>query len=157
MNKKIDYDSFSKVRAVVLSSVLEPEERENVFRALVKCLIHKHVCNTKGNPLPDRKNCFKYLLEIFPKLGEEDIDLIISTPDVFYEKFIFYPDRQVSLYSVLKKRYKNEETLKAKNISLNEIYEDYRNDTLCSPYEKASSIDDVLFFLEDVESRAYPY
>lgn len=158
MNRPINYERFSKVRAVVVSSGLEePEEQESVFRALVKCLVHRRVCNTEGAPWPDRRKCFGYLLEIFPKLGPEDVDLVIRAPDKFYEKFIFYPGREVSLYSVLKDRYKNSKVLKAKNISLDEIYEDYRSDTMCSPYEKASSMDDILFFLDGVESRAYPY
>lgn len=153
MNKKINYDCFPMVRAVVKSCGLETQEQqEEAFGSLVKCLVSKRVCQTNGVVLKDRDECLNYLSEISSRLEEDEIALIISSPESFYERFIFAPTGNYrSLFSELQKP-RFESILK--NILVSEIFEQYRNETGYSPYEKVSK-EELYSFLSIVRDSIH--
>lgn len=153
MNKKIDYGCFTMVRAVVASCGLETlEQQEKAFRSLVKCLVSKRVCQADGVIIRDRDACLNYLSQISSRLEEDEIELIIKSPVSFYERFIFAPSGNYkSLFSELQKpRFQSI----LKNVSVSEIFEEYRNETGYSPYEKISK-EELYSFLSSVKDSVY--
>ena len=153
MNKKINYDCFPMVRAVIASCGLETkEQQEEAFRSLVGCLVSKRVCLTDGEVLRDRDECLNYLSLISSHLEEDEIALIISSPVSFYERFIFAPTGNYkSLFSELQKpRFQSI----LKDISVSEIFKEYRNETGYSPYEKISK-EELYSFLSSVRDSIH--
>lgn len=150
MNRKINYGRFPRLRAVVGNCDLEiQEEQENLFRALVKCLVRKRVCNTDGIPLQDREGSFEYLLHVLPSLTQEDLDSLTENADEFYQRFIFFPcEKTKSLYS----EFQNlgiESTFKG--VPVSEIFKEYHQETGYSPYEKVSK-EELRSFMNYVRS-----
>lgn len=146
---KINYGNFPTVRKVVMScDFTTPEDKEKAFQLLVRCLINKHVYRFDGKLVRDRAKCLEYLIEVCSRLEDSELDLILINSDEFYEKFIFAPNKGArSLFSEFKKP-----ALKHKfRVPMNEIFEDYRQETGYSPYEKIS--EDVLdVFLSECEA-----
>ena len=101
MNRKIDYERFSALRAVVEECGLEtPEEQESAFRKLVDCLVSKNVYHPNGAIVRFRDTCLNYFTQICPHLEQEELELMIESVDDFYNRFIFAPSGKVkSLYS----------------------------------------------------------
>jgi iron uptake system EfeUOB component EfeO/EfeM len=77
---------------------------------------------------------------------------MINSVESFYQRFIFAPcEKAKSLYSYFDKlKVKS----KFKNVRISELYDDYRQQTGYSPYEKVSKeeIDD---FINGVEPSMY--
>ena len=153
MDRKIDYERFSKLRAVVEDCGLEsPEEQESAFRALVDCLVSKLVYRADGSIVSCRSTCLSYFLQICSQLEQEELELMIDSVESFYQRFIFAPcEKAKSLYSEFQKL-----GVKSafRNIPISEIYEEYRQETGYSPYEKASK-QEISSFLNSLETSMY--
>ena len=153
MKKEIDYDSFPRLREVVMDCGLETqEEKEAAFKSLVECLISKRVYQSDGEIVPCRSTCLRYFALISSQLENEELKLMIDSVDAFYKRFLFAPgEKSKSLYSELRKLGVKS---KFKNIPVSEIFDEYRRETGYSPYEKASK-DEVNAFLNGVEESMY--
>lgn len=153
MNREIDYNRFQNIRAVVATCELETqEEEERAFESLVNCLVSKMVCKPDGSIVNFRNSCLDYLAQICPQLEQEELELMINSVESFYQRFIFAPcERAKSLYSEFQKLY-GESMLK--NVSISEIYDDYRQKTGNSPYEKASK-EEINAFIKGLEPSMY--
>lgn len=153
MNRRINYGCFSRVKDIVMSCNFDTqEEKEQAFKALVKCLVEKHVYRFDGKIVKDRLSCINYLVIVCPKLEDEELDLMVKKPGVFYDKFVFAPNKGgISLFSELQKP-----TLKSKfqGVPMDEIFADYREETGYSPYEKTSK-DDLEYFFSQEEVLCY--
>lgn len=149
MNREIDYGRFPRLRAVVAECGLEtPEQKESAFRALVNCLVSKMVCKPDGTIVNFRGTCLTYFLQICSQLEQEELELMIDSVESFYQRFIFAPcEKAKSLYSEFQKL-----GVKSafRNIPISEIYEEFRQETGCSPYEKTSK-EEIYLFLKGVE------
>lgn len=153
MNRKIDYERFSELRAVVEKCGLEdPEEQERAFRKLVDCLVSKNVYHPNGAIVRFRDTCLNYFVQICPYLEQEELELMIESVDDFYERFIFAPSEKVkSLYSEFEKV---EVMLKFKDIPVSQVFERYRQVTDYSPYEKATK-QEIYSFLKYAENSMF--
>ena len=153
MERKIDYNRFQNIRAVVASCGLETqEEKERAFKSLVNCLVSKMVCKPDGSIVNFRNTCLGYFAQICSQLEQEELELMINSVDAFYQRFIFAPcEKAKSLYSEFQKL-----GVKSmfKDIPISEIYEEYRQETGYSPYEKASK-QEISSFLNSVEQSMY--
>lgn len=153
MDKKIDYGRFPRLRAVVESCGLEsPEEQESAFRTLVDYLVHKNVYHSDGAIVSFRSTCLSYFAQICSRLEQDELELMINSVGAFYKRFIFAPcEKAKSLYSEFQKL-----GVKSvfKNIPISEIYEEYRQETGYSPYEKVSK-EEISDFINSVESSMY--
>ena len=153
MNREIDYERFPRLRAVVADCGLETqEERESAFKSLVNCLVSKRVCQPDGSIVSCRNTCLSYFAQICSRLEPDELELMINKVEVFYQRFIFAPCEKVkSLYSEFQKL-----GVKSafKNIPISEIYEEYRQETGYSPYEKSSK-EEIHSFLNSVETSMY--
>jgi len=153
MNRKIDYGRFPRLKETVENCGLEtPEEQERAFKSLVDCLVSKMVCKPDGTIVSCRNTCLSYFAQICPHLEQEELELMINSVESFYQRFIFAPcEKAKSLYSYFDKlKVKS----KFKNVRISELYDDYRQQTGYSPYEKVSKeeIDD---FINGVEPSMY--
>ena len=153
MNREIDYERFPRVKAVVAACGLETqEEQESAFRALVNCLVSKRVCQPDGSIVSCRNTCLSYFSQICSHLEQDELELMINKAESFYQRFIFAPSEKVkSLYSEFQKLGVG---LMFKNIPISEIYEEYRQETGYSPYEKTSK-EEIHSFLAGVEQSMY--
>jgi hypothetical protein len=153
MDREIDYGRFLRLRTVVGTCGLETqEEQESAFKSLVKCLISKRVCQPDGSIVRCRNTCLTYFAQICSRLEPDELELMIDKAEVFYQRFIFAPSEKVkSLYSEFQKL-----GVKSvfKNIPVSEIYEEYRQETGYSPYEKSSK-EEIHSFLSGVEQSMY--
>lgn len=153
MDKKIDYGCFPRLKAVVSACGLETqEEKENAFRTLVEYLVHKNVYHSDGAIVSFRSTCLGYFAQICSHLEQDELELMISSVEAFYQRFIFAPcEKAKSLYSEFQKM-----GVKSmfKNIPVSEIYEEYRQETGYSPYEKVSK-EEISDFINSVESSMY--
>ena len=149
MNKKVDYELFSLLlMPVVADCGLETvEEQQNLFEALVKCLVKKQVLNSVATVLPQRDGALAYVLSILPKLEQKELDLLKNSPDEFGRKFIFSPTQNLSLYSALEELGFRENF---KGIPIMVIFEMFREKTGYSPYEKPYA-KDLKEFLAEIE------
>ena len=150
MNNSIDYGRFSRVRKALKDcDFTTQDEKERAFRTLVKCLVDKHVFRVDGKVVRDRSSCLDYFVVICSKLKDDELDLMLTKPNEFYDRFVFAPGKTArSLFSELRKP-----SVKArfKRASLDEVLNEYRKETGCSPYEKIS--EDILdVFLSEVEA-----
>jgi len=152
MNREIDYGRFQKLRTVVADCGLETaEQQENAFRSLVDCLVCKRVFQPDGSIVCFRKTCLDYFVQICSYLEQEELELMIDSVDSFYQRFIFAPCEKVkSLHSEFQKL----GVSAFKNIPISEIYEEYRQETGNSPYEKTSK-EEIQSFLSGVEQSMY--
>jgi hypothetical protein len=153
MDRKINYERFSGLRAVVGESGLEdPEEQERAFRKLVDCLVSKNVYHPNGDIVRFRDTCLNYFAQICPRLEQEELELMIESVDDFYKRFIFAPcDKVNSLYWEFKKMRVES---KFNGIPVSQIFERYRQETDYSPYEKTTK-DEIYSFLRDVENSMF--
>lgn len=152
MDRKIDYERFSGLRAVVEACRLDPEEQERAFRTLVDYLVHKNVYHPDGAIVSFRGTCLSYFAQICSHLEQEELKLMINRVELFYQRFIFAPcEKAKSLYSEFQKR---GVVSMFKDIPISEIYDEYRQETGNSPYEKASK-QEISSFLNSVESSMY--
>ena len=153
MNRKIDYERFSALRAVVEECGLEtPEEQESAFRKLVDCLVSKNVYHPNGAIVRFRDTCLNYFAQICPHLEQEELELMIESVDDFYNRFIFAPSGKVkSLYSEFEKV---KVMPKFKDIPDSQIFERYRQVTDYSPYEKVTK-QEIYSFLKDAETSVF--
>lgn len=152
MNRVIDYNRFQRIRAVVETCGLETQEQEGAFKSLVNCLVSKMVCKPDGSIVSCRSSCLAYFLKICYYLEPQELELMISKADLFYQRFIFAPcDKVKSLYSYFDKL---KVESKFRDVQISELYEDYRQQTGYSPYEKVSKeeIDD---FISGIEPSMY--
>ena len=153
MDKEINYGCFPRLKAVVMSCGLETQEQQEcAFRALVRCLVSKRVYKPDGTIVPSRNTCLTYFSRICSRLELEELELMISSADLFYEKFIFAPcEKAKSLFSEFQKL-----GVKSmfRNIPVSAIYEEYRQETGNSPYEKASK-SEIHSFLNGVDASMY--
>jgi len=153
MDGKIDYERFSRLRTIVEACGLETqEEQENAFKSLVNCLVSKRVCQPDGSIVSCRNTCLSYFVQICSRLEQDELELMINSVELFYQRFIFAPCEKVkSLYSEFQKL-----GVKSafKNIPISEIYEEYRQETGYSPYEKSSK-EEIHSFLNSVETSMY--
>ena len=153
MNREIDYNRFQKIRAVVATCGLETqEEQERAFKSLVNCLVSKMVCKSDGSIVNFRGTCLGYFAQVCSHLEPEELELMINSVESFYQRFIFAPcEKAKSLYSEFQKL-----GVKSmfKDIPISEIYEEYRQETGYSPYEKASK-QEISSFLNSVEQSMY--
>jgi hypothetical protein len=153
MNREIDYGRFPRLRAVVAECGLEtPEQKESAFRALVNCLVSKMVCKPDGTIVNFRGTCLGYFAQICSHLEPEELELMVNSVESFYQRFIFAPcEKAKSLYSEFQKL-----GVKSafRNIPISEIYEEYRQETGYSPYEKATK-QEISSFLDSVEPSMY--
>jgi len=153
MDRKIDYGCFSKLRMLVTDCGLETqEEKESAFRALVNCLVSKRVCQPDGSVVNCRNTCLNYFAQVCSHLEQEELELMIKSVDLFYQRFIFAPcEKAKSLFSEFQKMGVGS---MFKNIPISEIFEEYREETGYSPYEKASK-QEIQSFLSSVEPSMY--
>lgn len=153
MNREIDYGRFPRLRAILADCGLEdPEQQESAFRALVKLLVHKRVCQPDGDVVHWRNTCLSYFAQICSRLEHDELELMVKSAESFYQRFIFAPSEKVkSLYSEFQKL-----GVKSmfKNIPVSEIFEEYRMETGYSPYERASK-EEIYSFLNSVEDSMY--
>lgn len=152
MGKRIDYGCFPRLRVVVMSCGLDQEDQEPAFRALVNCLISKGVCQYDGSVVSCRNSCLNYFIQICNLLEQEELELMIKSVESFYQRFIFAPcEKTKSLYSEFQKM-----GVKSmfKNIPVSEIYDEFREETGYSPYEKASK-EEIISFLNGVDASMY--
>lgn len=153
MNRKIDYGRFFKLKEAVENCNLETqEEKESAFKSLVNCLVSKLVYKPDGSIIACRNTCLSYFAQICSHLQPEELGLMINSVDVFYQRFIFAPcEKAKSLHSEFQKMGVNSVF---KNIPISEIYEEYRQETGYSPYEKASK-QEISSFLNSLEQSMY--
>lgn len=153
MNRKIDYGRFLKLKEAVENCNLETqEEKESAFKSLVNCLVSKLVYKPDGSITACRNTCLSYFAQICSHLQPEELGLMINSVDVFYQRFIFAPcEKAKSLHSEFQKMGVNSVF---KNIPISEIYEEYRQETGYSPYEKASK-QEISSFLNSLEQSMY--
>jgi len=153
MERKIDYERFPRLRAVVADCGLEtPEEKESAFRSLVDYLVHKNVYHPDGAIVSFRSTCLTYFAQICSHLEQEELALMINSVDAFYQRFIFAPcEKAKSLYSEFQKL-----GVKSafKDIPISEIYDEYRQETGYSPYERVSK-EEISDFINGVEPSMY--
>ena len=140
MAKELNYGNFAGIRKTIMacnfSSGVTKEEKDQLFKNLVRILIEKCVCKCNGETLPDRNSCLDYLLEVMPRLEEEELNLISTDKEQFYSRFCFAPTNVDSLYSYFKKLEKRQGIIGYyKNIPIKEIFDDYTRETGLSPYE----------------------
>lgn len=150
MNNQIDYGAFPRVRKALNGCDFTTlDEKDRAFQSLVRCLIDKHVFRIDGKVVRDRLSCLEYFEDICSELEDEEIDLLLTEPNKFYDRFVFAPSKNAkSLFSELRKP-----SVKAKfsRASIEDVFNEYRNETGCSPYEKISE-DDLYAFLAQVEA-----
>jgi hypothetical protein len=153
MNKEIDYERFLRLREVVADCGLETqEEQENAFRALVKCLVSKRVCQPDGVIVSCRNSCLSYFVQICSLLEQDELELMSKSAESFYQRFIFAPgEKEKSLYWEFQKL-----GVKSmfRGIPISEIFEGYRQDTGYSPYEKVSK-KEIQWFISKIEPSMY--
>jgi hypothetical protein len=85
-------------------------------------------------------------------LEPEELELMVNSVESFYQRFIFAPcEKAKSLYSEFQKL-----GVKSafRNIPISEIYEEYREETGYSPYEKTTK-EEIYSFLNSVEASMY--
>jgi len=152
MDRKIDYSRFSGLKAVVATCGLETqEEKERAFRTLVQCLVSKNVYHPDGAIVRCRNNCLGYFAQISSLLEDDELELMINSVESFYQRFIFAPVGKVkSLFSEFQKK---EIRSKFKDANIPEIFEKYRKVTGLSPYEKATSEDELHSFIVSSEEE----
>ena len=86
MNREIDYERFSRLRAVVADCGLETqEERESAFKSLVNCLVSKRVFQPDGSIVSCRNTCLSYFAQICSRLEPDELELMINKVEVFYQ------------------------------------------------------------------------
>ena len=153
MDRKIDYGRFPRLKAVVASCGLETqEEQESAFKTLVECLVSKNVYHPNGTIVQCRNTCLAYFAQICSRLEQEELELMTKSVESFYQRFIFAPcEKAKSLYSEFQKM-----GVKSmfKDIPVSEIYEEYREETGYSPYEKTTK-EEIYSFLNGVEASMY--
>lgn len=159
MAKELNLDNFVGVRKTIMSSKFSEgvtvEEKEQVFKNLVHLLIEKCVCRANGSTLPDRDNCLDYLMEVIPRLEEEDLSLITTNKELFYRRFCFAPKNNDSLYSYFQKLTKKQGiTGYYRNIPISEIFDDYTEETGYSPYELPDEDWIIEMYLSNIDSIA---
>ena len=107
------------------------EEKERVFNMLVRVLLDKSVCKPDGSIYRWRSGCLDYLMDILPRLEEEEIRLVLIDKNSFYKRFCFSPSKKMnSLYSELKRRGGTHD-----NLFVSNMYERYHAELGLSPYE----------------------
>jgi len=153
MDREIDYERFPRLKAVVMGCGLETqEEKERAFRALVQCLVSKNVYHPSGAIVRCRNTCLSYFARISSLLEEDELELMVNSVESFYQRFIFAPVGKVkSLFSEFQKK---EIKSKFKDVNIPEIFEKYRHVTGFSPYEKATSEDELHSFIVSVEEES---
>lgn len=143
---KIDYGKFQTVREMLKSCDFESQdERQKAFESLVRCLVDKHVYRIDGTLVRDREKCIEYLILICPMLEDSELDLMLTKPGEFYDKFVFAPNKGgMSLFweykePTLMSKYEDVPLIsKYEDVPDDEIFDCYRQATGCSPYEKIS-------------------
>ena len=153
MDREIDYERFPRLKAVVMDCGLETqEEQESAFKTLVECLVSKNVYHPNGTIVQCRNTCLAYFAQICSRLEQEELELMIKSVESFYQRFIFAPSEKAkSLFSELQKMGVRS---MFKNIPISEIFEEYREETGYSPYEKTSK-EEIYSFLNSVEASMY--
>ena len=153
MDREIDYERFPRLKAVVMDCGLETqEEQESAFKTLVECLVSKNVYHPNGTIVQCRNTCLAYFAQICSRLEQEELELMIKSVESFYQRFIFAPVGKVkSLFSEFQKK---EIKSKFKDVNIPEIFEEYREETGYSPYEKTSK-EEIYSFLNSVEASMY--
>lgn len=132
------------------------EDKMKVFNYLIRVLLDKSVIKPSGAVYRWRSGCLSYLLDVLPRLDEEDIKLILENKEKFYKKFCFNPSKNVnSLYSEIKEK---EEAGRFETIPLVDLYERYRAEVGLSPYELPEQEGTISEFLGTmVYDNGYPF
>ena len=160
MAKELDFSNFAGIRKTIMScrfsEEVTQEEKEQLFQNLVRILIEKNVCKRDGSTFFERDTCLDYILDIIPKLEEDELFLISTNREGFYSRFCFSPTTNVnSLYSHLKKLAEKQGTTGYyKNIPIKEVFEDYTQETGLSPYELPDEDWLVEMYLSNIDEVA---
>lgn len=147
---------FPGVRKCVIASAFPlettEERKEEAFESLIHLLVSKRVFHTTGEFCDCRENALDYLLDVMPRLEEDEIELIFSDGDLFYKKFCFSPSKMTnSLYSKFK-RLGVDLQGRYNNIPVEKIFQRYYEENGLSPYE-VSENGLVNSFLEEIEAE----
>ena len=148
--------SFPGIRSAVMAARFpvgtSAEEKELVFQNLVRVLLNKSVVKPDGSVYNWRSGCLDYLLDVIPRLEEEEIHLILTDKEDFYRRFCFTPSKRMSsLYSELKR---NGAVDRYKNIPVVDILQQFYEETELSPYELPEERTVVAMFLDNIEEHA---
>lgn len=121
------------VMAFRFSGETTDEEKTKVFNCLVMVLLDKGVIKHSGAIYRWRSGCLDYLMDVFPRLSQEDINLLRENREEFYKKFCFAPSKTLnSLYSEVKKK---EISGRFRAIPVVDLFERYQAEVGLSPYE----------------------
>lgn len=121
------------------------EEKTKVFNCLVRVLLDKSVVKPNGVTYRWRSGCLDYLMDVLPRLSQEDVNLLLENKEAFYKKFCFTPSKTLnSLYSVVKKREKDGRFM---TIPVVDLFERYQAEVGLSPYELPEQEGTVTEFL----------
>ena len=136
------------VQAAKFPEGTSEEEKNDVFNGLIRVLLDKSVYKPDGSTYRWRSGCVDYLMEVLPKLEEEEVHLILVNREAFYKKFCFSPSKKSkSLYSELKFRNASE---RLGTLSVQYLYDRYSAELGLSPYELPEEETVVTSFLENI-------
>jgi len=147
---------FPGVRKCVIASQFPlettEEQKEEAFVSLVHILMNNRVFHSTGKFYDCRERALDYLLDVMPRLEEDEIQLIFSDGNLFYKRFCFSPSKKTgSLYSKFKKMGIDLQD-RYNDISVDKIFRRYSMETGLSPYE-LSETSEVNNFLEEIEAE----
>ena len=131
------YQNCPQILQIVSSFDYPDDKKEKLIKNLVAIFRSKQILKSDGKAFfHHRENAVEYLLEIAPKLSEEEIDLLYNSPDEFYAKFIFSETKSFSSLYLIIMEEKGKETLdhicRHWNDMLSVVYDEYG----ISPFEK---------------------
>ena len=134
------------VQAAKFPEGTSEDEKDQVFSELIRVLLNKSVYKPDGTVYNWRSGCVDYLMDVLPKLEEEEIHLILVNKEAFYKKFCFSPSKKFkSLYSELKFRNASE---RLGTLLVQDLYDRYSAELGLSPYELPEEETVVTSFLD---------
>lgn len=155
MRKNLEfYEKFPRLRELIFGLPFEEEvsieRKQQAFFSLVDLLIKKGIYKNDGSVQKWRENSLLYLKDIVESLKEEDLQLVLSNQEQFFDRFIFTPcGKNTSIYAALTE--KCGASAQFHDIPLYILFDHFEERTGKSAYEKVPTIV-AQNFLHEIEN-----